>query len=149
MGFSLFFWVEFTRWPRSWQKQVFWLQRQPQTSHISQLEAEIRLLCFIVCFCAKVSKFVWAVVTNIRKMNSDDFIANKTKALKTSSVFCDRDRNNCWSNKKETGVDGMVRRNIKHNLQFTITVNYVLNVDSIIKLFTMKVKTSKSLYVSK
>jgi hypothetical protein len=105
--FLYFFGLSLPGDPGHDKSKFFWLQRQPQTSHISQLEAEIRLLCFIVCFCAKVSKFVWAVVTNIRKMNSDDFIANKTKALKTSSVFCDRDRNNCWSNKKETGVDGM------------------------------------------
>ncbi len=57
-------------------------------------------------------------------MNSDDFIANKTKALKTSSVIFDRDRNNCLSNKKETEVNGTARRNVK--TQFVIYYGGVL-----------------------
>ncbi len=119
------------------KSKFFWLQRQPQTSHISQLEAEIRLLCFIVCFCAKVSKFVWAVVTIFVKWTGMILSQIKPKLLKHLQYFVIEIGITVEATRKK--LESMVwRRNIKHNLQCTITVNYVLNVDSIINLSPCK-----------
>ena len=84
VGFSLFFGLSLPGDPGHDKSKFFLLQRQPQTSHISQLEAEIRLLCFIVCFCAK---FVWAVVTKFVKWTRMILSQIKLKLLKHLQYF--------------------------------------------------------------